>query len=258
MAQAVRTIGLLAASLVAALAAPAVAQVTPGSQQWLGLRGASIPPILKQVQANPYREPATPACNSIPQEILALDKVLGPDVDGKQPKTGKIHMAINYVRGMIPYRGYVRFLTQADSKDKALQRAVTAGFARRAFLRGLEAHMQCAPSAATQVADVSDRVPDTEPAKVAVAKLDLPRVESPRVESPKIEVADARPRVEPLAVAAPGDQLARQMLTPVRTAPPPPAAQAAPPVSPPTTHVVYRLVDSVSGRPIVPDDPVGR
>jgi hypothetical protein len=254
MAQAVRTVGFLAAaSLVATLAAPAAAQVTPGSQQGLGLRGASIPPILKQVQANPYREPARPACDSIPQEILALDKVLGPDVDGKQPKTGKIHMAINYVRGMIPYRGYVRFLTQADSKDKALQRAVTAGFARRAFLRGLEAHMQCAPSAAAQVADASDRVPDAEPAKAAVARLDPPGAEPPR-----IEVADARPRVEPLPVAAPGDELARQMLTPVRTAPPPPAAQAAPAVSPPSTHVVYRLVDSVSGRPIVPDDPVGR
>ncbi|HZZ67801.1 MAG TPA: hypothetical protein VFE18_06485 [Phenylobacterium sp.] len=255
MAQAVRTIGFLAAaSLAATLAAPATAQVTPGSQQWLGLRGASIPPILKQVQANPYREPVTPACDSIPQEILALDKVLGPDVDGKQPKTGKIHMAINYVRGMIPYRGYVRFLTQADSKDKALQRAVTAGFARRAFLRGLEAHMQCAPSADTQVADASDRVADVEPAKVAVAKLDLPRVESP-----KVEVADARPRVEPVPVAAPGDELAQQMLTPVRTAPPPPpAAPAPPPATPVSTHVVYRLVDSVSGRPIVPDDPVGR
>jgi hypothetical protein len=256
MAQAVRTIGFLAAaSLVATLAAPAAAQVKPGSQQGLGLMGASIPPLLKQVQADPYRAPPAPACDSIPQEILALDKLLGPDVDGKQPKTGKIHMAINYVRGMIPYRGYVRFLTQADSKDKALQRAVTAGVARRAFLRGLEAHMRCAPSAGAEVADASDRVADVAPATVAVARLDPPKAEPPR-----IEVADARPRVEPLAVAAPGDQLAQQMLTPVRAAPPPPppAASAPPPARPASTHVIYRLVDSLSGRPIVPDDPVGR
>jgi hypothetical protein len=56
-----------------------------------------------------------------------------------------------------------------------------------------------------------------------------------------------------LPVAAPGDRLAQQMLTPTSTVPPPP-----PPAAPVSTHVVYRLVDSVSGRPIVPDDPVGR
>ena len=205
--------------------------MTPGSQQGLGLTGADIPPILKAVQANPYRYPAAPACESIPQEILALNQVLGPDVDGEQAKTSKAHMAMNYARGMIPYRGYVRFLTRADSKDKALQAAATAGYARRGFLRGLEAHLQCAPAADTKVADVSDKVAD-------------------------IKVAAADPAPAP-PTCTPGDEIARQMLTPASTAPAAPGPDRPAAVEdsrPASTHVVYQLVDTVSGRPIVPDD----
>jgi hypothetical protein len=223
--------GVLAmAGVVAGLVPGAAAgQVVPGSQQGLGLTGADIPPLLQQVLADPYREPAGPACQTIPQEILALDQVLGPDVDGQQTKAGLAHKAMNYARGMIPYHGYVRFLTRADSKDKALQAAATAGFARRAFLRGLEAHMQCADAPAdTRVADISDKVA-------------------------AIKVAEAEP--PPAPKAAPGDEIARQMLTPVSSVPSTllperPAIAEARPVS---THVVYRLVDTVSGRPIVPD-----
>jgi hypothetical protein len=240
MAQSVRTMRMLAAAGAAiSLAGGAAAQVTPGAQQGLDLTGGDIPPILKAVEADPYRYPAAPACESIPQEILALDQVLGPDVDGEQVKSSKAHMAMNYARGMIPYRGYVRFLTRADSKDKALQAAATAGYARRGFLRGLEAHLQCAPSseikaaseivaADTKTADASDKVAE-------------------------VKVADAQPAPPPKTT--PGEDIARQMLTPVSTAPTTlvperPAVEQAPPVS---THVVYQLVDTVSGRPIVPD-----
>jgi len=224
MAQSVEKIrGLASFGAALTLASSAHAQVTPGSQQGLGLIGAGIPPILKAVQANPYRYPVSPACESIPQEIVALNQVLGPDVDGEQTKTGKVHMAMNYARGMIPYRGYVRFLTRADSKDKALQAATTAGYARRGFLRGLEAHLQCAPAADAQVADVSDKVAD-------------------------IKVAATEPMPAPRTAS--GDEIARQMLTPVSSAPDKPALDNARPVS---THVVYQWVDTVSGRPIVPD-----
>ena len=253
MVQTVRTAGALTIALATLLAAPALAQVTPGSQSGLGLTGADIPPILKQVQADPYRYPAAPACESIPQEILALNQVLGPDVDGEQAKSSKVHMAMNYARGMIPYRGYVRFLTRADSKDKALQTAVTAGFARRAFLRGLEAHMQCAPptearAADTKVTDASDRVPLIEPGPVEAVPLPASELKVAQPATEKVEVADARP-------ARPaGDDLARQMLTPARAeAPPAPEVRAAEAPA----HVTYRLIDSVSGRPIVPDEQKG-
>ncbi|HEX3364707.1 hypothetical protein [Phenylobacterium sp.] len=228
MVQMAQTAGGLTLALATVIAAPAPAQVTPGSQNGLGLTGADIPPILKQVQADPYRAPAAPACESIPQEILALNQVLGPDVDGERVKASKVHMALNYARGMIPYRGYVRFLTRADSKDKALQAAATAGYARRGFLRGLGAQLQCAPAADTAVANVSDKVADIQVTEIKVAE------------------------VEPAPKTAPGEEIARQMLTPVVSIPATPAAPGeARPVS---THVVYQWVDTVSGRPIVPDD----
>jgi hypothetical protein len=227
------------------LATGAAAQPTPGSQQGLGLTGADVPPLLKTVRADPYRAPAEPACESIPQEILALNQVLGPDVDGEQAKTGKVHMAINYARGMIPYHGYVRFLTRADSKDNALQKAVTAGVARRAFLRGLEAHMQCAPAADTKVADASARVPLIEAGPVETGPLPASELKVAKVEAETVEIADAR------SAPRPGDEIARDMLTPTRAEPPHAPAPEAP------AHVTYRLIDSVSGRPIVPDEQRG-
>jgi hypothetical protein len=243
MVQTVRTIGMLAtAGMAVLMATGATAQVTPGSQQGLGLTGADIPPLLKTVQADPYRAPASPACESIPQEILALDQVLGPDVDGQQRKTGKVHMAMNYARGMIPYRGYVRFLTRADSKDKALQTAVTAGVARRAFLRGLEAHMRCAPAADTAVADASDRVPLIEPGPVEPVPVPVTELKVA-----KVEVADARPAPRP------GDEIARAMLTPARAEPAAEVRVVEAPRPEAPVHVTYRLIDSVSGRAIVPD-----
>ena len=168
MAQAVRTIGALAVSGAIALAAPATAQVRPGSQQGLGLTGADVPKLLKEVSADPYRAPAEPACETIPREILALDRVLGPYVDGPKAKTGMGETAVNYVRKMIPYRGWVRFVTRADSKDKALQAAATAGVARRGFLRGLEAHLQCAGPPERAVAATID-LTDSIPAAAVVA-----------------------------------------------------------------------------------------
>jgi hypothetical protein len=258
MAQSVQAMRVLAVRMLATggvaalLATGAAAQPTPGSQQGLGLTGADVPPLLKTVRADPYRAPAEPACESIPQEILALNQVLGPDVDGEQAKTGKAHMAMNYARGMIPYHGYVRFLTRADSKDNALQKAVTAGVARRAFLRGLEAHMQCArPSEAlaadTKVADASARMPLIEPGAVETVPLPASELKVAKVEAETVEVADARPM--PRA----GDQIAKEMLTPARA-----ESRPAPPVearaSEAPAHVTYRLIDSVSGRPIVPDE----
>lgn len=145
MAYAVRALGVLVvAALAATLAGPAAAQVKPGAQQGLGLTGADIPPLLKLVQADPYRAPADPACETIPKELAALDHVLGPDVDGGlKTKTGLDERAVGAVRGMIPYHGVVRFITRADDKDKALQAAAMAGFARRGFLKGQQARLPC-------------------------------------------------------------------------------------------------------------------
>src|ERR1700742_1849445 len=108
MAQMTRTAGaLIGAALVLGFSAQAQAQssdLKPGSQRGLGLTGASTPGLLKQIRSDPYKAPASPACETIPRELLALDKVLGPDVDeAKKVKTSTVDMAEGAARSMIPY-----------------------------------------------------------------------------------------------------------------------------------------------------------
>jgi hypothetical protein len=142
----------VAGVLASVPALSAAEEIHPGEQSFLGLTGPQIPDILKAVAADPYKAPASPACATIPAEILALDEVLGADVDQAQPKKSyvksfAIRQAKGAVRGLIPYRGAIRFLTGADHKDHELMAAAQAGFARRGFLRGLEANLHCAEPA---------------------------------------------------------------------------------------------------------------
>ena len=136
--------------------------------------GPEIPEALKAVAADPYRAPAEPACQSIPAELAVLNDALGPDADEhvKEKSHAVANALSGAVRRMIPYRGVVRFLTGAGEKDKALRAAVMAGFARRGFLRGLEANLHCATEVAAATAEGADAAaiaPDPRPAEVAVS-----------------------------------------------------------------------------------------
>lgn len=194
--------GLVAATLVACAAFAAQAEVRPGETQGLGLRGADTPKFLKAVAADPYRAPAEPACETIPAELKALDEVLGADADApRKRKSQAVKWAMNSVRGMVPYRGVVRFLTQADQHDHALMDATMAGFARRGFLRGLEANLHCAGEATPVSAPNLDVPPPAE-----IAHLGIP-----------VTYAQAEPGGPPAA----SPDLATLMLSGAATAAPP-------------------------------------
>jgi hypothetical protein len=159
--------------------APLVAyaqQVHPGETEGLGLTGPKTPYLLKEVAADPYRAPAEPACETIPAELVALNQVLGVDADQAKPKKSMIKQAEGAiggaVRGFIPYRGEIRFLTQADKRDHQLMDAAQAGWARRGFLRGLEAHLRCAGD--NGALDASNAEPLAAPTDRQIASLDLP------------------------------------------------------------------------------------
>jgi len=111
----------------------------------LGIVGADTPPLLKQVQAAPYSPPKSPECAAIAQEIAALDQVLGPDVDAvDRPDDGAVGRFLSgTIRGLVPYRGVMRFLAGASKRDKAFANAVLAGAARRGFLKGISQSMGC-------------------------------------------------------------------------------------------------------------------
>jgi hypothetical protein len=178
-----RTVRLAAAGLMLAgalTALPAAAQqVHPGETEGLGLTGPTIPDLLKQIVADPYKAPAAPACETIPNELMALNAVLGVDADQAKPKKSIVRKAekaiAGAVRGMIPYRDEVRFLTGADRKDGQLMDASQAAWARRGFLRGLEANLRCGETGLdTAGAEPLGPAPD-----VQVARLDVPPAQGP-------------------------------------------------------------------------------
>ena len=201
-------IGLAAA--IACVGFACHAEVRPGETQGLGLRGAEVPDLLRAVAADPYRAPAAPACETIPAELKALDEVLGADAgQPRKHRSQAVKWALGSVRGLVPYRGVVRFLTRADKRDEALTDATMAGFARRGFLRGLEANLHCAG----------------EPTPVSLPNLDLP----PPLDAPAPIVASAG-TVAIAASYAPADlagpppaprDLANVMFSGTSTAPPP-------------------------------------
>ncbi|THD60313.1 hypothetical protein [Phenylobacterium sp.] len=123
------------------------AQVKPGSERGLGLTGADIPPLLQTIEADPYQLPAPLNCSGVGDELTTLNDLLGPDIDAEpvvaDTKTNLASKGANLARGLVPYGGVVRFVTGASGKDKALQKAVLAGYARRGFLRGLQALPRC-------------------------------------------------------------------------------------------------------------------
>jgi len=166
----------LAGALACSPLAVHAQQVHPDETQGLGLTGAKTPDMLKEVAADPYRAPAEPACETIPAELVALNRVLGVDADQPKPKTSLARKATKAiggaVRGFIPYRDEVRFLTQADKKDTQLRDATRAAWARRGFLRGLEANLHCGDE--DGALDASNAEPLAPAPERQVASLDLP------------------------------------------------------------------------------------
>ena len=136
-----------AMAAAALLAGPALAQVKAGSESGLGLTGAEIPAVLRHTKADPYKAPSAPACLTIPFEITQLNELIGADLDAQGPAQDKslTDRGIQMSRGMVPYGGLVRFVTGANKKDQELREAILAGYARRGYLRGLQANMTCAP-----------------------------------------------------------------------------------------------------------------
>lgn len=119
----------------------------PQSQFNLGLTGPEIPEILQKAKADVYAAPAQPVCQSLPAEIDALNQVLGADADQAEVKRSNATKATNWmggaVRGLIPHRDVIRFITGAGKKDDRLRDAALAGWARRGYLKGLAKTLDC-------------------------------------------------------------------------------------------------------------------
>jgi hypothetical protein len=129
----------------------------------INLLRSKIPPILLDALADPYAKPYPMTCIELAAQIAPLDEALGPDMDA--PKVSKadqgliadsrefvtdeaMKAAVGMAQDIIPYRGWVRRLTGAESHDKLVRSAITAGGIRRGFLKGAGLAKGCQPPAA--------------------------------------------------------------------------------------------------------------
>lgn len=136
------------------------AATTPLSD--LNLVRADIPPVLAEAQKGAYLVPLKASCDVFAANVLALDEVLGPDLDapvaasdaGLLERGADVlgNAAVGAFRsaaeGVIPFRSWVRKLTGAERYSREVAAAIAAGTVRRAFLKGLGQAQGCSAPAA--------------------------------------------------------------------------------------------------------------
>lgn len=150
-----------AAATQAAHATQAVA--TPLSD--LNLVRSEIPLALVSALKAPYAPLAQAGCAELLTAVLALDAVLGADLDtpATSANPGLIERGAGAVgnaatgairgaaEGIIPFRSWVRKLTGAERHAREVAAAIAAGTVRRAYLKGVGQASGCeAPAAPRQ------------------------------------------------------------------------------------------------------------
>jgi hypothetical protein len=116
----------------------------------VNLKQDEIPPRLLEIQKAPYDLAGIKGCRAITTEIASLRPMLGPDVneDPAISRAEKRERSVSRVAGgllgsFIPFRGVLREVTGANAAEQRYQKALSAGFARRSFLKGMAASQGC-------------------------------------------------------------------------------------------------------------------
>jgi hypothetical protein len=118
---------------------------------------ADIPELLREARKHPYLAPSDQSCDALSTAVLALDKVLGPDIDApasasnprllERSNNAANEAAVDAVRrsgeAVVPFRSWVRQLSGAERYSRDVAAAIAAGAVRRGFLRGLSAARDC-------------------------------------------------------------------------------------------------------------------
>ena len=142
------------------------AALTPASD--LNLKKDEIPALLRNAQARPYALGGMRRCGEIGAAIGELDAVLGPDLDIPQDDRERItagRVAQEAVGAFIPFRGLIREISGANAHERRIDAAVTAGSARRAFLKGYGEARGCTYPARSATPQVLARIAAAEPPK---------------------------------------------------------------------------------------------
>lgn len=113
--------------------------------------GGRNPEALRTAALDPYAPPSGD-CAAIEREIAVLDAILGPvsDIADEDDREQIEAWLLDAARGLVPYRGAMRFLAGARRADRRRAAETLSGFARRGFLRGVAWARGCAPAAGTK------------------------------------------------------------------------------------------------------------
>lgn len=116
----------------------------------VNLKKDKIPQRLMEIQVAPYDLTGMDRCTAILAEIRNLRPLLGPDVNeearlsrAEKRERSVSRVAGGLIGGLIPFRGVVREVTGANAADQRYRKALSAGFARRSFLKGVAFSRGC-------------------------------------------------------------------------------------------------------------------
>jgi hypothetical protein len=137
----------------------------------LNLVGEKIPPVLMTASADPYAYPRPLTCKTLAAAVDELTVALGPDFDVPPPPGKKVYasggaglqLANGAAGSVFPYGlgGLVGMVSGASKRDAHILRALNAGGARRAYLKGLGEARRCpAPATPTHQAQSGPPVHD--------------------------------------------------------------------------------------------------
>jgi hypothetical protein len=132
----------------------------------LNLIETRIPAALGTALKNPYAEPTDTSCESLAEQVTALDEALGADLDTPIANKSEgliartlVSESVSAIRknseAVVPFRNWVRKLSGAERKSKTVAAAISAGGIRRAYLKGIGQANKCNAPAAPRIAVVT-------------------------------------------------------------------------------------------------------
>lgn len=132
--------------------------------QDFNLQKVEIPHVLRSAIAEPYK-PAPRDCAGIAREVVALDAVLGVDLDRDPVEPDHVGEFMegavrDFATSWIPFRSIVRGASGAAAHSRKAELAIVAGGIRRGYLKGAGERAGCKPPAAPLRAPVATRPPE--------------------------------------------------------------------------------------------------
>jgi hypothetical protein len=211
-----RQFAFIAAGGLICAAVPALAQTAVAPQNVkpedvamsplsdLNVRKKDVPPALEMAMAKPYDLQGIKSCKGLTTAIMDLDVVLGDDIDvatGEKSDEERIGnsagaIAKSVIGGFVPFRGVIRELSGANAQQRLWERALYAGAARRAFLKGMGEQRGCAWPARSATPEIVARLA-AEREEMKLAKNDAKE----DAKDAKAKAKDEKTSGEPVAVS---------------------------------------------------------